>query len=157
MRFVAARVAYADSFGWAFARRMASRTACATQTRYGHVPLFWRCPDCAHSVQKFGQSFWMVRCESDPQSTTYGLYDAIVVTMQFSLRFTQRPCLDLRFRALIVPFGIHHAFAFRAPVLRACEAASNFDDLSCRMLCIVVWDIVPRYGHVPGNVRTLRR
>ena len=25
------------------------------------------------------------------------------------------------------------------------------------MLCIVVWDIVPRYGHVPGNVRTLRR
>ena len=52
-------------------------------TRYGHVPLFWRCPDCAHSVQKFGQSFWMVRCESDPQSTTYGLYDAIIVTMRF--------------------------------------------------------------------------
>ena len=25
------------------------------------------------------------------------------------------------------------------------------------MLCIVVWDIAPRYGHVPGNVRTLRR
>ena len=28
------------------------------------------------------------------------------------------------------------------------------------MLCIVVWDIVPRvaiHGHVPGNVRTLRR
>jgi hypothetical protein len=20
-------------------------------TRYGHVPLFWRCPDCAHNVQ----------------------------------------------------------------------------------------------------------
>ena len=38
-------------------------------TRYGHVPLFWRCPDCAHSIQKFGQSFWLVRCESDPQFT----------------------------------------------------------------------------------------
>ena len=25
------------------------------------------------------------------------------------------------------------------------------------MLRIVVWDIVPRDGHVPGNVRTLRR
>ena len=69
-------------------------------TRYGHVPLFWRCPDCAHSVQKFGQSFWTVRCESDPQSTTYGLYDAIIATMQFPLRFTQRPCLDLRCQAL---------------------------------------------------------
>jgi hypothetical protein len=32
MRFVAARVAYADSFGWAFARRMAGRTACAAHS-----------------------------------------------------------------------------------------------------------------------------
>ena len=32
-------------------------------------------------------------------------------------------------------------------------------DWSCRMPCIrvVVSDIVPRRGHVPGNVRTLRR
>ncbi len=32
MRFVAARVAYADSFGWAFARRVAGRTACAAHS-----------------------------------------------------------------------------------------------------------------------------
>jgi hypothetical protein len=41
--------------------------------------------------------------------------------MQFPLKFTQRPCLDIRFQALIVPFGIHLAFAFRAPVLRAAK------------------------------------
>ena len=33
----------------------------------------------------------------------------------------------------------------------------RFGDWSCRMPCIVVSDIVRRYGHVPGNVRTLRR
>jgi hypothetical protein len=36
-------------------------------TRYGHVPLFWRCPDCAHSVQYFSHAESPVRCDSDPQ------------------------------------------------------------------------------------------
>jgi hypothetical protein len=34
------RVAYADSLRWAFARRMARRTACAA---HRHVLRFWRC------------------------------------------------------------------------------------------------------------------
>ena len=38
-------------------------------SRYGHVPRFWRCPDCAQSVQYFSHAELPVLCDSDPQLT----------------------------------------------------------------------------------------
>ena len=123
MRFVAARVVYADSFGWAFARRMAGRTACAAHSIRTRAALL-AMPRLRAQRSKVRAVFlvgsmrvrsavnkvWLVGCKYS--------HDAV------SPKFTQRPCLDIRFQALIVPFEIHLAFAFRAPVLRACEAAS---------------------------------
>ena len=59
---------------------------------------------------------------------------------------------------LIVPFGIQRAFAFRTRVLRAFEASSvSVIGAAACLASVVASDIVPRRGHVPGNVRTLRR
>ena len=122
-------------------------------TRCGHVPLFWRCPDCAHSIQKFGQFFWFVRCESDPHvSANHLVYDAITSRLSCLLVFffyaaallgpplpgpyllTQRPCLDLRCQALTyvltsschAPRGCFGSFRFAFLFLQTKFLASDF-------------------------------
>jgi hypothetical protein len=61
MRFVSARVAYADSFGYTHAQNGLLRRI-VLHTRYGYEPI-------AHNVQYFSHAELPVLCDSDPQLT----------------------------------------------------------------------------------------
>ena len=84
MRFVAARVAYADSFGWAFARRMAGRTACAAHSIRTRAALLAMPKlraqrskvravflDGSMRVRSAVNTVWLVRCDYSHDAVSY--------------------------------------------------------------------------------------
>jgi hypothetical protein len=143
-------------------------------TRYRRV-LFWRCPNCAgaHSVQKFriGQSFWLVRCESDPQSTNAWPercnYSHDAVSPQVYAAALLGPPLPGSYnRSLIVPFWIQRAFAFRVFFEHLCSGHAKLLEFRWSELPHALhrfglhsraeWPVSPhvlpvhtRYGHEP--------
>ena len=116
MRFIAARAAYADSFGCPGIRAQngpgrSHRMCCTlhTDTCSSGDAQIAPARTAFKSSESGSLSGWFDASQIRSQQT-HGLYDATIVTMQFPLRFTQRPCLDLRFQApiiavLLCPFG----------------------------------------------------
>ena len=116
LRFFGARVAYADSFGWTFARRMASCSACVahsvrTRTYLLAMPRLRAQRTVTRAIFVVGS----MRVRSTV-SANHRAYDAIMIRFRFSSFFTaallgpplhapyylltQRPCSDLRCQAL---------------------------------------------------------
>ena len=159
MRFVAARVAHADSSVRTFARRMAGRTACAAHSIRTFAALL-AMPRLRSQCTKVGAIFLVgsMRVRSAVNTPTPVRW-IIVSRCWFPLGFyfPQRPCLDVRFQASYSALLESSRLCISCTWAHGIRSSWRFGGPTCRMLCIVVWDNWPRWGHVPGNARTLRR